>query len=177
MSEQLTDASADKITGAAGMLAGAAYGYTALNIEDSLLADAVGAGGVPLAVSATLFLAALILSLRAWFKSPVQTPVQTPVQSADPAVQSDAAQGGSAHPHLMAGALLLLLALYVWVLPFLGYLLSIGLLVASCAWLGGARQKRSLMLAALLAGPALWLIFDWALAIGLPMGVWPSLVK
>ncbi len=173
MSEQLTDASADKITGAAGMLAGAAYGYTALNIEDSLLADAVGAGGVPLAVSATLFLAALILSLKAWLKSPVQTPVQ----SADPAVQSDAAQGGSAHPHLMAGALLLLLALYVWVLPFLGYLLSIGLLVASCAWLGGARQKRSLMLAALLAGPALWLIFDWALAIGLPMGVWPSLVK
>ena len=74
---------------------------TALNIEDSLLADAVGAGGVPFSVACVMFLAALFLSLKAWFKPQDKTRVEP---------QTDVSEG-SAHPHAMALALLLILAL------------------------------------------------------------------
>jgi hypothetical protein len=167
MSEQFSDATADKLTGALGLVASVAYGYTALNIEDSLLADAVGAGGVPFSVACVMFLAALFLSLKAWFKPQDKTRVEPQAEVSE----------GSAHPHAMALALLLILALYVLVLPYLGYVVSIGILVVCSAWLGGARQKRSLIGSALLAGPVLWLIFDWALSIGLPMGFWSALGK
>ena len=51
MSEQFSDATADKLTGALGLVASVAYGYTALNIEDSLLADADRARRVPFSVA------------------------------------------------------------------------------------------------------------------------------
>jgi len=80
-------------------------------------------------------------------------------------------------PHAMAAALVLILGAYVLALPFFGYVLSIGVLIAAVAWLGGVRQWRPLLLCALLAGPVLWLIFDQALAISLPVGFWPFTVN
>lgn len=165
MSQQLSDASLDKVTGVLGMLLAMGYGYLAYTMEDSLLADAVGAGGVPLGVSVSLFAAAFILFLRAWWRTSHKSEIRQVLQDGEETLNG-------LHPHVKAGALLLILAVYVGLLPFLGYVLSIGLLVMAAAALGGARRWPVLLACAALSGPILWLIFDMALGIGLPTGFW-----
>jgi putative tricarboxylic transport membrane protein len=157
---------ADRISGALGMLLAAVLVVSAQRIEDSLLADPVGAAGVPTGVGVGLFLASLILFVKSWME---------PAHQAVPVDESVVVEErGSAHPHAMAAGLLAILAAYVALLSLLGYVVSIGLLVGSVACLGGARSVRSVGLCMLLAGPLLWLMFDWALEIRMPPGLWPQ---
>ena len=163
----MNDALVDRISGGLGMLLAASYIATAQSIEDSLLADAVGASGVPTGVGVVLLIASLFLFLKS-FKSKAGM-----LQESVEAIEDPMAEGGSDHPHAMALGLLLILALYVFLLPILGYAVSVGLLVGASAWFAGARRYTSLVLCALLAGPVLWFVFDWTLEIRLPVGLWP----
>ena len=159
----MSDALVDRISGGLGMLLAASYIATAQSIEDSLLADAVGASGVPTGVGVVLWAASLFLFLKS-FKSKASMLDET---------EEAPTEGGSQHPHAMALGLLLILAAYVFVVPILGYVLSVGLLVGAAAWFAGARRYTSLVLCAVLAGPVLWFVFDWTLEIRLPVGLWP----
>jgi hypothetical protein len=145
------------------MLLAASYIVNAQSIEDSLLADAVGAAGVPTGVGVVLLIASLFLFVKS-FKSKASMLNET---------EEEPSEGGSQHPHAMALGLLLILAAYVFLLPILGYVLSVGLLVGAAAWFAGARRYTSLILCAVLAGPVLWFVFDWTLEIRLPVGLWP----
>lgn len=166
----MTDQRVDRITSVVGAVLAISYLLYARGIEDSLLADSVGANGVPIGVGGMLLLACVALFLKSWRKSePSATPAET--QELD-----DTDKGGAEHPHRMAVGLLAILAAYVALLPFLGYVLSIGLLVGSVAWLAGARKRISVLMCMVLAGPTLWLLFDWALEIRLPVGLWPMLM-
>jgi putative tricarboxylic transport membrane protein len=162
----MNDALVDRISGTLGMLLASAYVLYTRGIEDSMLADPVGAAGVPTGVGVILFLASLVLFVKSW-RAPKSQPVLTDALAGD-------APGGSAHPHALAAGLLAMLAAYVALLPVLGYVLSIGLLVGGVAWFGGARRARSLALSMLLAGPVLWSLFDWMLEIRMPVGLWPQ---
>jgi hypothetical protein len=159
----MNDALVDRISGGLGMLLAASYIATAQSIEDSLLADAVGASGVPTGVGVVLLIASLFLFAKS-FKTKAGMLTET---------EGETAEGGSEHPHAMALGLLLILAAYVFLLPILGYVLSVGLLVGAAAWFAGARRYTSLVLCAVLAGPVLWFVFDWTLEIRLPVGLWP----
>lgn len=159
----MNDALVDRISGGLGMLLAASYIATAQSIEDSLLADAVGASGVPTGVGVVLLIASLFLFAKS-FKTNAGMLTET---------EGETAEGGSEHPHAMALGLLLILAAYVFFLPILGYVLSVGLLVGAAAWFAGARRYTSLVLCAVLAGPVLWFVFDWTLEIRLPVGLWP----
>jgi putative tricarboxylic transport membrane protein len=160
---KLSDARVDRITGALGVLLSVSYVLHARGIEDSLLADGVGANGVPTGVGVVLLLASLALFCKSWAGSHSVTE------------QDDAAEEGAAkHPHRMALGLLGILAAYVALLPYLGYVVCIGLLVGSVAWLAGARKRLSVLACMLIAGPALWMLFDWALEIRMPVGLWPK---
>ena len=159
----MNDALVDRISGGLGMLLAASYIATAQSIEDSLLADAVGASGVPTGVGVVLLIASLFLFVKS-FKSKASMLNET---------EEEPTEGGSQHPHAMALGLLLILAAYVFLLPILGYVLSVGLLVGAAAWFAGARRYTSLVLCAVLAGPLLWFVFDWTLEIRLPVGLWP----
>jgi putative tricarboxylic transport membrane protein len=159
----MNDALVDRISGGLGMLLAASYIATAQSIEDSLLADAVGASGVPTGVGVVLLIASLFLFAKS-FKTKAGMLTET---------EGETAEGGSEHPHAMALGLLLILAAYVFFLPILGYVLSVGLLVGAAAWFAGARRYTSLVLCAVLAGPVLWFVFDWTLEIRLPVGLWP----
>jgi putative tricarboxylic transport membrane protein len=161
---KLSDARVDRITGALGVLLSVGYVLYARGIEDSLLADGVGANGVPTGVGVVLLLASLALFCKSWAASSGVTE------------QDAVEEGGAKHPHRMALGLLGILAAYVAMLPVLGYIVSIGLLVGSVAWLAGARKRASVLACMLIAGPALWLMFDWALEIHMPMGLWPKLL-
>jgi putative tricarboxylic transport membrane protein len=165
----MTDAQVDRITGALGVLLSVGYVLYARGIEDSLLADGVGANGVPIGVGVVLLLASLALFCKSWA---VSTTAAKPDVVEVNAVDED----GAKHPHHMALGLLCILATYVALLPFLGYVVSIGLLVGSVAWLAGARKRISVLACMLIAGPALWLLFDWALEIRMPIGQWPKLL-
>jgi putative tricarboxylic transport membrane protein len=159
----MNDALVDRISGGLGMLLAASYIVNAQSIEDSLLADAVGAAGVPTGVGVVLLIASLFLFVKS-FKSKASMLNET---------EEEPSEGGSQHPHAMALGLLLILAAYVFLLPILGYVLSVGLLVGAAAWFAGARRYTSLILCAVLAGPVLWFVFDWTLEIRLPVGLWP----
>jgi putative tricarboxylic transport membrane protein len=178
MSAELSDNSRDRVTGALGLAVSTAYVLYAKGIEDSLLADAVGASGVPIAVGAMLGLASLALLIKTGLQA-------TPVLASSSAqeitdfdklspngvdVAGDSV-GASPHPHRMAACLLLVLAAYVALLPLVGYVIAIALLIGAVAYLAGAREAKSIWLCALLAGPFLWSTFDWALKIRLPKGL------
>ncbi len=165
---KLTDALVDRITGALGALLSVGYVLYARGIEDSLLADGVGANGVPTGVGVVLLLASLALFCKSWA-------VSNSVAEPD-AAEENADEDGAKHPHRMALGLLMILTAYVTLLPFLGYVVSIGLLVGSVAWLAGSRQRMTIIACMLIAGPALWLLFDWALEIRMPVGLWPKLL-
>lgn len=164
----MTDHVVNRITGVLGMALSISYVMYARGIEDSLLADAVGASGVPTAVGVVLLLASLALFLKS-LGGAVQLGAPDAVGAAPEA-------GGSAHPHRMALGLLGILLAYVALLPLLGYVLSIALLVGAVAWYAGARQRLSILACMAAAGPLLWLLFDWALAIRMPAGLWPQLL-
>ena len=153
----------DRLTGLLGVVFSSVYVYQASQIEDSLLADAVGVAGVPTAIGYLMLVASALLFLKTWLKT------QNAVSEDD---GEEPEPGGSEHPHLKAMGLLALLAAFVAVVSVLGFLIAIGLMVAAIAYYGGARQFKTLLWCALLTGPALWLSFDYALEIHLPTGMW-----
>ena len=148
----------DALTGALVLLFAALYLREAGSIESSLLSDAVGADGVPRAVGGLMALCGLgLLAKGLWLGRGV------------------AAESGTPTPwrqHGMALALLILLAVYVALLPWLGYLLSMTGLVAAVAWLAGGRERLPVLLMAAITSPLLWLVFDRVLMVRLPTGVW-----
>lgn len=154
-----------------GILVSSTYIWQARAIEDSLLSDEVGAGGVPAGVGLVMMAASLALL--------VKTMVARARASAPQgdAAQSDAPQAGdgAAHPHRMALGLLAILAGYVALLPLAGYIVSIGLLVAAVGLFAGARRGLPLVLFALATGPLLWFLFQYLLQVRLPAGAWPAL--
>lgn len=156
----MTDQLADRITGAAGLFLASVYVGYARSIEDSMLSDSVGASGVPVAVGTILLIASLLLFLKSWL------PASSPAAPEKPA--TGASQEPS-HPHLKAAGLLAILIAYLVLLPVLGYSIAVGLLVAAAAWFSGARHWRPLLVCMVLSGPILWLMFDWALQIRMPV--------
>ena len=148
----------DAVTGVIAIAVAVVYVVLARGIENSLLSDEVGAGGVPSAVGALLGIVGAVLLVKAFLKgrasaSSVSAP-NTPWRS-----------------HAMALGLLLMLAVYVWLLPRMGYMVSIVAMVAGVAWLAGSRQWRTIFAMALVTGPLLWLVFDRVLQVRMPAGI------
>ncbi len=132
----------------------------ARSIEDSLLSDAVGAGGVPQGVGLAMAAAALALFTKSFNDADVSAA----------AADADAVAKPWRPTLLRTAALVLILVLYGVLLPLLGYPLTVSLLVGASGWLAGAAPRWPLALCALVAGPALWLLFDRLLQVRMPVG-------
>jgi len=131
----------------------------ARGIEDSMLSDAVGAGGVPQGVGVVIAVAAVALLAKSFMGN---------------AASSATADEG---PALSTGAivartsgLVAILVIYGLLLPLLGYPLTISLLVLASGRLAGAALKVPLLLTGIASGPLLWAMFDWALQVRMPIG-------
>lgn len=131
-------------------------GY-ARSIEDSLLADSVGASGVPLALGIALFIAAAALAVKSYCAS-----------AAEAEATEDLEPAGN---HLTAATLVAMLLAYVLVVPVAGYMVSVSLLVLAVALLARAALKPALFIGAALSGGFFWLLFEWALGIHMPDGI------
>lgn len=142
----------DVALGIAAVALGGAWFRQAAAIEDSLLSDAVGAGGVPKALAAVMALAGMLLVLRTLVRAPAE------------------AEGRSLAAHARAAGLFALMVAYVLAAPVIGYPLAIGIFAAAVAAYAGARA--GVTTAAFGAGVAAvsWLGFVKLLGIAFPTG-------
>ena len=163
----VSDRHSNLITGAAGLIFSLAYIRFASGIEDSLLADAVGASGVPVSIGLLMAMSSALLLVKALMQKPSPTLHADTDEASDP----DSPQ----NPHRLALGLLLILATYLVLLPWLGYVLAVGLLSAAVAWFAGGREAKVLLGFVLVTGPLLWFLFDFALKVKMPTGIWPTL--
>ena len=163
------DRAAALVTGCGGLVFSVVYILSARSIEDSLLADPVGASGVPVAIGGLMALASAALIVKGLV--PAGRTVSGATAAADTAEQAPA----TLRPHALAAGLLLILAAYLVALPWLGYVVAVGLLAAAVAWFAGGRQPSVIIGFALVTGPLLWLVFDFALRVRMPSGIWPAL--
>jgi hypothetical protein len=155
------------VTGTVGLCFSLVYIRFASGIEDSLLADEVGASGVPISIGWLLALASALLLVKAFKQKQVPPLSAKPVEAADADTPKN--------PHRLASGLLLILAAYLILLPWLGYVLAIGLLSSTVAWFAGGRESKVLLGFVLLTGPLLWFLFDYALKVKMPTGIWATL--
>lgn len=130
----------------------------ARSIEDSMLSDAVGAGGVPQGVGAAIALAAVALFAKSFMGSAASS------ATADEGVMS------AGRVAARTSGLVAILVAYGLLLPLLGYPLTISLLVLASGWLAGAALKAPLLLTGAASGPLLWAMFDRALQVRMPGG-------
>lgn len=161
---QLGGAQRDRILAVLTAALAATYVVGARGLEDSLLSDAVGAGGVPKAVGVTMLVTALALFGKSFFgeKRGVAAATRTEAQ----------APGDRRRFVVRTAGLVLILCGYVALLPLAGYPVSISLLVLSAGWLAGAALRVPLLLCAAAAGPVMWALFGLLLQVRMPFGTW-----
>jgi hypothetical protein len=153
-----TDRQRDRLLAVGAAAFAASIVVASRAIEDSLLSDAVGAGGVPQGVGIVMGLAAVALFAKTFIGKPA------PAAAED----ADGDGGGSLLPR--TGGLVAILIVFGLLLPWLGYPLAISLLVGASGWLAGAAPRLPLLLCTVLSGPALWLMFDRLLQVRMPVG-------
>jgi hypothetical protein len=156
---------ADLVLGIVALGAAAGYLYQASLIPESLLADPVGATGLPFAIGWAMAGVGLILCLRSVLFH----------GGNDAAAESNATTDAPSSPrtkHLAALGLLAILATYVVVLPYAGYVVATAVLIGAVARFSGAAFGRDLLLVAIGGSVVLWLLFDPMLGISLPAGSW-----
>lgn len=146
---------ADFILGLVAVALAVGYYQVAVRIPQSLLADAVGADGLPRVLGWAMGFLGVLLCLRSLGRAPAG---------------DEATLGQKLQPHLRALGLLAILVAYVLLAPWLGYALTTGLLVAGSALYAGAAPGRHLLLLAVLAGIGFWVLFVHVFGIAMPVG-------
>ena len=142
------------------------YFLLAAAIPSSLLADAVGPQGLPMAYAAVLAGLSILLMIRSIGRRRA-APVRA-VAAADSGID------WRSQVWRVAG-LLGIGVVYVAVVPTVGYLLSIAALIAVTTYYQGGVVNRYVLGVALSGAVFLWLIFVVLLGIPQPPGWWPAL--
>jgi hypothetical protein len=130
------------------------YYREAARIQKSMLADAVGADGVPRLLAVALGIVGVLLVVRGVVRG-----------------AAGAAPGPGLSTHLRAAGLLAILAGFVIATPVAGYPLAIAGLIAAVALYAGARPGGALAAIAVAGAAVFWLVFGVILGVPLPAGV------
>lgn len=140
----------------------AAYFWSAETIPNSMLDDAFGPRGLPVVLAGLLAFLALILTARGLLS------LRTP--AADIAANDEEDDQRADAPMARAIGFLVIGAAYILLLPWLGYPLSIAMLIAAIALYEGARPDWRLFAAAAFGGVLFWLLFNKLLGVAQPAG-------
>lgn len=155
------------------LLGSALYWLNAQDIPISPLDGAVNAAVVPKMLAGTLGFLSLLLIVQGLIRARFRSAPPEPEDQPSSAAAEPGRQQRLAH-HARAVGLLALGAAYLLVLPWLGYLLSIALLMGAVAlYMGAVASWRFLATVAVLA-LAYQLLFVQLLNIQLPRGVLPA---
>lgn len=136
----------------AAIALGLAWYWKAAQIEDSLLSDAVGAGGVPKALAALMAAAGALLLARSLWRAP------------------PAEEGRPPGAHLKAAGLVAIILAYIWAAPVIGYVPAIALFSIAAAAYAGARISPTLAAFGLGLAAFFWVSFVKLLGIPFPTG-------
>jgi putative tricarboxylic transport membrane protein len=136
----------------AAIALGLAWWWQASRIEDSLLSDAVGAGGVPMALAALMAAAGAALLLRTLWRAPPDE------------------EGRPTAAHLKAAGLVAIILAYIWAAPVIGYVPAIALFAIAAAAYAGARLSPTLAAFGLGLAAFFWVAFVKLLGIPFPTG-------
>ena len=150
----------DLAFGSATLALSAAYYWMAAAIPESQLADAIGPQGLPKTYAVLLGGLSLILmvrSLGAQDSSP-----ESRIPSPDPR-----------SPLWRVAGMLAIGVIYIVVVPWLGYLLSIAALILATTYYQGGAINRQVAVVALSGGIFFWLLFVVMMRIQQPPGWWP----
>jgi hypothetical protein len=154
----------DLVFGSATLAVAAVYYVLTSTIPQSDLADPIGPQGLPKTYAIVLAALSIVLIARSLKRGAKGKPANPESRTPNPG-----------RIGRVAGMLLIGIA-YIFVLPYLGYLLSVGMLIAATTYFqGGPFNARSVLVA--VSGAALfWALFIWLLRIQYPAGLWPSLI-
>jgi putative tricarboxylic transport membrane protein len=136
----------------AAIVLGLAWWWKAAQIEDSLLSDAVGAGGVPKALAALMAGAGALLLLRTLWRAPPEEEPRPP------------------GAHLKAVGLVALILSYILAAPIIGYVPAIALFAVAAAAYAGARLSPALAGFGIGLAAFFWVAFVKLLGIPFPTG-------
>ena len=142
----------DLVCAALGLALAGAYYAAAAALPTSLLADGVGAGGIPKLLAVALALLSFVLGARSLL-----------VNSRAAAVDG---------PHLRALGIAGLGFAYAAAAPYLGSPLALALLVAAATLYYGERLRPAVVLYAIGCAALLWLVFAKLLGVAMPAGAW-----
>ncbi|MEP7454023.1 tripartite tricarboxylate transporter TctB family protein [Phyllobacterium sp. SB3] len=150
----------DVVSGAILIAVSGIYYAWSNQIAESTLSDEVGAAGLPHVLAILLAILGALLIVRALLAS---------------AARTASASGSDDDDHNNAGlpraiGFLLLGALYVFILPFTGYITGVALLIAAVAIYEGAPRNWTVPVAAIGGGLLYWAIFVKLLGVHQPAG-------
>lgn len=150
----------DAVAGLALGVIAAAYWYFADLIPDSALSGHVGADGLPKLLAYVLGGLSLVLFVRGLL-----------VGRMAPAGGNDGERHSADwYAHARAAGLFVMAALYIVAVPYLGYVLSIGILMFAIALYAGARLSLQLVGIAVAGAVLFYILFVRVLNIPLPAG-------
>ena len=162
------DAQRELVLGIATLAIAAVYYLLAIRIPQSDIADVIGAQGLPKTYASLLAGLSIIVIVRAVVAlRTAAAPDETP------ATPKPGGQRGAAwrvFGMLMNGVI------YILVVPWLGYILSIAALIAATVYYQGGELNRRAAAVAIGGAVLLWLLFVRLLHIAHPAGIWPSLL-
>lgn len=144
----------DVAIGLFAMALATGYWQVARTMRDGFLSDSVGVAGFPTAIAGALALAGATLTLRG-------------VVRPGPPEQS---VGWLAHIHALV--LFVMLAIYIFAMPTLGYPTALALLIAASAAYAGARGLGTLIVTSAAGSLLFWLTFTKLFGVSLPLGDW-----
>ena len=155
--------SSDLALGVVMLAIASVYYLLGTTIPQSALDDAVGPRGLPRIYAVALAVLAVATIVRGAVAR--RRRVERPVM---------ATRGRHVRSWRFAGMILIGI-LYLAVVPWLGYLVSIALLMAATAWYQGGSIGGRVLLVASSAAVFLWLLFVAVLGIPQPSGVWSAI--
>lgn len=156
----------DLVFGLATLACAAGYYALAIRIPHSQLADAVGPQGLPKTYACLLAALSIVLIIRSLASR----------HAASSAADTPREAGARRHVRWRVAGMLTTGVVYIVVVPWLGYLLSLALLIAASTYFQGGGINRRSVLVAVSGALLLWLLFVWLLRIQYPAGIWPSVI-
>ena len=155
----------DLAFGTAGAAIAGGYYWLATAIPASALADAVGPQGLPKAYAVVLLALSSILVARSLRTANPRSPIRDP--------QSPIPDPRSPIPRVMGT--LLIGVVYLLLVPWLGYVVTLAGLLLVATWYQGGVLNRTIAAVAISGAIVFWLLFVQLLGIPHPAGIWPRL--
>ena len=137
----------------------AAYYVLASGIGRSALSDEVGPSGLPLIYATILGALAILLAIKTGLRH---------VIARHEVAESESDKPSAAYVLARAGGTLAIGAGYVLLVNFLGYWLTLALLLPAMATYQGERFSRRLALISIAGATVFWVLFVWLLGIPMP---------